>query len=159
MDILSKNLDLIITKMIQFNREKAINFLQQILEFELAGVVRYTTYSLIAKGKDRKEIVDFLKEQAEESLFHSQKVGEVLVSINGNPQPRITPIVELESDSIKEILRASLAHEKQALGLYKKLLDALKGSNSDIEKFISNMIEEEGTHTQELAEMIVKEES
>ncbi|MGB3649850.1 MAG: ferritin-like domain-containing protein [Rivularia sp. (in: cyanobacteria)] len=145
--------------MIQFNRDKAINFLQQILEFELAGVVRYTTYSLIVNGSNRNEIVHFLKEQAEESLFHSQKVGEVLVSIDGNPQARIAPIAELENYSVKDILRASLAHEKQALGLYKKLLDALKGSNSDIEKFISNMIEEEGTHTQELAEMIVKEES
>jgi bacterioferritin len=139
--------------MMQFNRDKTINYLQQILEFELAGVVRYTTYSLMVNG-ERNEIVDFLKEQAEESLFHSRKVGEVLVSIDGNPQPRITPIAELENYSVKDILSASLAHEKQALGLYEKLLDAIEGSNSDIEEFISNMIEEEGHHTQELAEMI-----
>jgi len=142
------------TKMMQFNRDKAINYLQQILEFELAGVVRYTTYSLMVNNSDKNEVVDFLKEQAEESLFHSQKVGQVLVSINGNPQPRITPIAELESYSVKDILNASLAHEKQALGLYEQLLDTLKGTNSDIETFISNMIEEEGHHTQELAEMI-----
>ncbi|MEA5597849.1 ferritin-like domain-containing protein [Rivularia sp. UHCC 0363] len=140
--------------MIQFNRDRAINFLQQILEFELAGVVRYTTYSLIANDNNKSEIVDFLEEQAEESLFHSQKVGKVLVSINGIPHSRIAPIAELESYSVKDILKASLAHEKQALGLYEKLLDALKGSNSDIEKFVSNMIEEESNHTQELAEMI-----
>lgn len=138
----------------QTNQDKAINLLQQILEFELAGVVRYTTYSLIVNGSNRDKIVDFLKEQAEESLFHSQKVGEALVSINGNPQPRIAPIAEIESYSVKDILSASLAHEKQALGLYEKLLDTLEGSNSDIEEFISNMIKEEGHHTQELAEMI-----
>lgn len=142
------------TKMMQFNRDEAINYLQKILEFELAGVVRYTTYSLIMNHNGRNEIVDFLKEQAEESLFHSQKVGEVLVSINGNPQPRITPISELENYSVKNILSASLAHEKQALGLYEQLLEALRGSNSDIEKFITSMIEEEGSHTQELAAMI-----
>lgn len=138
----------------QFHKDTAINYLQQILEFELAGVVRYTTYSLIVHNNGQNEIVDFLREQAEESLFHSQKVGEVLVSINGSPQARITPIPELESYSVKNILSASLAHEQQALELYEKLLDALKGSNSDIEEFISNMIEEEGHHTQELAEMI-----
>lgn len=119
--------------MMQFNQDKAINFLQQILEFELAGVVRYTTYSLIVNNSGENQIIDFLREQAEESLLHSQKVGEVLVSINGNPQPRITPIPELENYSVQNILNASLAHEKQALGLYQKLLDALKGSNSDIE--------------------------
>lgn len=138
----------------QTNQDKAINLLQQILEFELAGVVRYTTYSLIVNGSNRDKIVDFLKEQAEESLYHSQKVGEALVSINGNPQPRIAPIAEIESYSVKDILSASLAHEKQALGLYEKLLDTLEGSNSDIEEFISNMIKEEGHHSQELAEMI-----
>ncbi|MGB3640282.1 MAG: ferritin-like domain-containing protein [Rivularia sp. (in: cyanobacteria)] len=142
------------TQTMQFNRDTAISYLQQILEFELAGVVRYTTYSLRVNNSDKNKIVDFLREQAEESLFHSQKVGSVLVSINGNPQARITPIAELESYSVKDILNASLAHEKQALGLYEKLLDSLKGSNSDIEVFISNMIEEEGHHTQELAEMI-----
>ncbi len=140
--------------MMQFNRQETINYLQQILEFELAGVVRYTTYSLMVNNGEKNEIVDFLREQAEESLFHSRKVGEVLVSIDGNPQPRITPIAELESYSVKDILSASLAHEKQALGLYQKLLNVLEGSNSDIENFISNMIEEEGHHTQELAEMI-----
>lgn len=142
------------TQMMQFNRDKAINYLQQILEFELAGVVRYTTYSLMVNNSEKNQIVDFLREQAEESLFHSQKVGEVLVSINGNPQARITPIAELENYSVKDILSASLAHEKQALGLYEELLNVLEGSNSDIEEFISNMIEEEGHHTQELAEMI-----
>lgn len=138
----------------QTNQNKAIDFLQQILEFELAGVVRYTTYSLIVNGSQKHKIVEFLKEQAEESLFHSQKVGEALVSINGSPQPRITPIAELESYSVKDILSASLAHEKQALGLYEKLLATLEGSNSDIEEFIRNMIKEEGDHTEELAKMI-----
>jgi bacterioferritin len=139
--------------MMQNNTDKTINYLQQILEFELAGVVRYTTYSLMVNG-EKNEIVDFLREQAEESLFHSRKVGEVLVSINGNPQPRITPIAELQNYSVKDILSASLAHEKQALGLYKEMLSEIKGSNSHIEEFISNMIEEEGNHTQELVEMI-----
>ncbi len=140
--------------MMQFNRQETINYLQQILEFELAGVVRYTTYSLMVNNGEKNEIVDFLREQAEESLFHSRKVGEVLVSIDGNPQPRITPIAELESYCVKDILNASLAYEKQALELYEKLLNVLEGSNSDIENFISNMIEEEGHHTQELSEMI-----
>ncbi|MEM9924742.1 MAG: ferritin-like domain-containing protein [Cyanobacteria bacterium P01_D01_bin.50] len=140
--------------MMQFNQDKAINLLQQILEFELAGVVRYTTYSLIVNSSNKNEIVDFLKEQAEESLFHSQKVGEMLVSINGNPQPRITPISELQNYSVKDILSASLAHEKQALGHYQVLLETIKGSNSDIEEFVSNMIEEESHHTQELVGMI-----
>jgi len=140
--------------MMTFNREKAINLLQQIFEFELAGVVRYTTYSLLANSTNQNDIVEFFKEQAEESLFHSQKVGEVLLSLNGNPEPHIAHIAKLENYSLRGIMSASLAHEKQALGLYQLLLDAVKDSNSDIEKFVSNMITEESHHMQELVEMI-----
>lgn len=140
--------------MMTFNREKAINLLQQIFEFELAGVVRYTTYSLLANSTNQNDIVEFFKEQAEESLFHSQKVGEVLLSLNGNPEPHIAPIAKLENYSLRGIMSASLAHENQALGLYQLLLDAVKDSNSDIEKFVSNMITEESHHMQELVEMI-----
>ena len=45
--------------------------LNQIMEYELAGVVRYTHYSLMVVGPHRLPIVDFLKEQATESLQHA----------------------------------------------------------------------------------------
>ena len=46
---------------------KACAILNEIMEYELAGVVRYTHSSLMVSGPYRLPIVTFLKEQANES--------------------------------------------------------------------------------------------
>ena len=51
---------------------KVNKILNEIMEFELAGVVRYTHSSLMVTGPYRLPIVEFLKEQANESLMHAQ---------------------------------------------------------------------------------------
>ena len=52
---------------------KVIRILNEIMEYELAGVVRYTHYSLMVVGPHRLPIVEFLKDQANESLLHAQQ--------------------------------------------------------------------------------------
>jgi hypothetical protein len=46
------------------------------MEYELAGVVRYTPSSLMVSGPYRLPIVTFLKEPAAESLIPAQLAGE-----------------------------------------------------------------------------------
>ena len=46
------------------NKEKIIKSLNQILEMELAGVVRYTHYALMVCGYSRIPIIEWLREQA-----------------------------------------------------------------------------------------------
>src|SRR3954464_10232347 len=96
--------------------------LSRIMEFELAGVVRYTHYSLMITGPNRIPIVQFLKMQASESLLHAQQAGEILTGLDGHPSQRIAPIEETYQHSVESILRESLAHEERALELYKQLL-------------------------------------
>ena len=45
--------------------------LNEILREELAGVVRYTHYSLVITGPNRLPLVEFMKAQAAESLVHA----------------------------------------------------------------------------------------
>jgi bacterioferritin len=47
--------------------------LNQILEAELAGVVRYTHYSFMVYGYNRIPIVSWLRAQADESLAHAHE--------------------------------------------------------------------------------------
>jgi bacterioferritin len=138
----------------QVTQKKAIEILQTIMEFELVGVLRYTYYSLVVTASNKKNIVNFLKEQANESLTHGQLVGELLVSLDGCPKIGIAPIPEINDFSAKNILTASLAHEKQALELYKLLLESAKDVNVTVEEFARNMIEEEGSHHLEIEEML-----
>ena len=58
------------------------------MEYELSGVVRYTHSSLMVTGPHRLPIVDFLKEQASESLQHAQQAGELLTGLDGHPSQR-----------------------------------------------------------------------
>ena len=64
------------------NSEEVCNILNEIMEYELAGVVRYTHSALMVSGPYRIPIVTFLKEQATESLMHAQQAGELIEGIN-----------------------------------------------------------------------------
>ncbi len=76
----------------ELDNKKTIDLLNAIMEFELAGVVRYTHYSLMVTGPYRIPIVDFFKAQASESLLHAQQVGEILTGIDGGTsQPKNCP--------------------------------------------------------------------
>ncbi len=138
----------------EIDQQKTFDLLQSIMEYELAGVIRYTYYSLVVTGSNRTAIVNFIKEQAEESLTHAQRVGEILVSLKGNPKPGITHIEEIEEKSVKNILIASRKHEQTAIEMYKQLLSSVRETNPELIEFISDMIEEEGNHHLELEQMI-----
>ena len=137
----------------ELESKNAINLLQTIFEFELAGAIRYTNFAALV-GDERADVVDFLKEQARESLDHSQKVGDVLVKINGYNQPQIAPITQAESMNLQDILQASHDFERQAISLYQKLLDLVKDYNLYLEEFARNMVTEEAEHSQELEQML-----
>jgi len=119
----------------ELNSSEVTNILNQIMEYELAGVVRYTHYSLMVVGPHRLPIVQFLQEQATESLQHAQQAGELLTGLDGHPSQKIAKIIETNNHSIKDILEESLAHEMHALNLYKKLLIVVEGSSIYLEEY------------------------
>ena len=53
------------------NRLRTCDILNEIIEAEMAGVVRYAHSSLMVTGPYRQPIVTFLQEQATESLAHA----------------------------------------------------------------------------------------
>jgi bacterioferritin len=133
----------------------AVNeILNDILESELSGVVRYTHYSLMIIGPNRIPLVAFMKAQAAESLLHAQQVGEILTGLGGHPSLRITPIEETHRHDIHDILTESLHHEQAALALYRKLLGAVDGSSVFLEEFARGQISAEEQHQMELAKML-----
>lgn len=136
------------------DQDKAIDVLRSLMEFELAGVVRYTHYSLMITGPNRIPIVDFFKAQATESLLHAQQVGEILTGLEGHPSLQIAPMEETYKHSVKDILEESLTHEKSALQMYKKLLDIVEDASVYLEEFARTMIGNEELHTIEIKKML-----
>ena len=138
----------------ELDTKKTTDLLNAIMEFELAGVVRYTHYSLMVTGPYRIPIVDFFKAQASESLLHAQQVGEILTGIDGHPSLKIAPMEETYKLKVKDILEDSLSHEQTALSLYKKFLHTVEDASIYLEEFARNMIGQEEMHNLELKKML-----
>ena len=134
--------------------DKACAILNEIMEYELAGVVRYTHSAKIVTGPYRIPIVDFLKEQASESLVHAQGAGELIAGLDGHPSQKIAKIEETGQHTIRDILEESLEHELHAVGLYKKLLEEVEDSSIYLEEYARGMIGEEEQHSLELKRML-----
>ena len=133
---------------------KACAILNEIMEYELAGVVRYTHSAMMITGPYRIPIVAFLKEQASESLLHAQGAGELIAGLDGHPSQKIAKIEETGQHAIKDILEESLEHELHAVGLYKKLLEEVEDRSIYLEEYARGMIGEEEQHSLELKRML-----
>ncbi len=138
----------------QLDKSKVCIILNKIMEYELAGVVRYTHSSLMVSGPNRIPIVEFLQSQAQESLTHAQEAGELLTGLDGHPSQKIPTIQDNNQHSIEDILKESLDHELHALGLYKELLESVHDSSIYLEEYSRNMISQEEKHTLELKKML-----
>lgn len=103
-------------------KQVAIDALNRIMELELAGVVRYTHYSLMVYGYNRIPIVSWLKANAQEGLDHAHKAGELVTLLGGHPSLKIGALLETENHDIGDLLRESLDHEKEALAAYYAML-------------------------------------
>ena len=136
------------------NVEKTCDILNQVLQYELAGVVRYTHYSLMVSGPHRIPIVEFMKEQATESLQHAQQAGEIITGLGGHPDQGIAPIEETHKHDIYTLLSESLSHERSALDLYKTLLKEVQDASVYLEEYARQMIGQEEMHTLELHKML-----
>ena len=138
----------------ELNQAKVCEILNQIMEYELAGVVRYTHSSLMISGPNRIPIVEFLQSQATESLDHAQQAGEFLTGLDGHPSQKIAIIEETNRHTIKDILQESLQHELHALSLYKKLLTCVENKSVYLEEYARAQIGEEEQHSLELKIML-----
>tara|TARA_Y100000766_G_scaffold33100_1_gene22941 strand:+ start:473 stop:913 length:441 start_codon:yes stop_codon:yes gene_type:complete len=138
----------------EINTNEVCDILNEIMEYELAGVVRYTHSSMMVSGPYRLPIVTFLKEQAAESLLHAQLAGEKIAGLDGHPSQKIAKIQETNRHTIKDILEESLEHELHALSLYRKLLNSVENKSVYLEEYARSQIGEEEQHSLELKIML-----
>jgi bacterioferritin len=138
----------------ELNKSKAVELLNRILEAELAGVVRYTHYSLLVFGFNRIPIVAWLREQAAESLTHAQQAGEMITHLGDYPSLAIGPLLDTHRTDIGTILRESLESEGRALALYRDLLMTVEGKSVMLEEYARQMVQAEELHAGEVDKML-----
>lgn len=142
--------------MAEMDKYKVVDTLNRLLENELAGVVRYTHYSLLVFGYGRIPIVSWMREQANESLMHAQQVGEWITHLGAYPSLAIGPLLDTHRFDIGDMLRESLEAEGASLALYRELLDLVAGASVPLEEFARQMIAVEELHAGDVDKMLRK---
>ena len=138
----------------RYDTAAVVRQLNRILEAELAGVVRYTHYSLMVFGFHRIAIVQWLRAQASESLLHATEAGEMITSLGGHPSLGIGPLLDTHRDELVEILEEALEHETAALDLYRGLIPMVEGKSVMLEEYARKMIGTEESHVGEVRKML-----
>lgn len=139
-----------------FDKAAAVKLLNQIMEAELAGVVRYTHYSLMVFGHNRIPIVSWLRNEANTCLSHANEAGELVTHFGEHPSLKIGGLLETHKHGINDILVESLTAEKVGLALYKQLLDMVVDRSVLLEEYARRMIAEEELHIGEVNKMLRK---
>ena len=139
-----------------FDESAAVGLLNHIMEAELAGVVRYTHYSLMVFGHNRIPIVSWLRNEAATCLAHANEAGELVTHFGEHPSLKIGSLLETHKHGINDILVESLAAEKAGLALYKQLLDMVEDRSVLLEEYARRMIAEEELHIGEVNKMLRK---
>jgi bacterioferritin len=136
--------------------DAVLKTLNKILEIELAGVVRYTHYSLMVYGYNRIPIVSWLRDQAGEALGHAQEAGELITHLGGHPSLGIGPLLETHQHDIGQILRESLEIERAGLEHYNSLLGLVEGRSIFLEEYARRLIFAEEQHIGDVDKMLRK---
>src|SRR6185369_11610731 len=123
-----------------FDRTAVVALLNEILETELAGVVRYTHYSLMVFGHSRIPIVSWLRGEATTCLAHANEAGELVTHLGEHPSLKIGGLLETHKHGINDILLESLEAEKEGLELYKRLYEIAKDRSILLEDYARRMI-------------------
>ena len=140
--------------MSELDKELVIAQLNTILESELAGVVRYTHYSLMVFGHSRIPIVSWFREQANETLIHAQQAGEMVTHFGGHPSLAIGPLLESHQHDIHEMMKETINAEHATLEHYYGLLELAQNNSIMLEEYARQMISTEEMQIDEIDKML-----
>ncbi len=139
-----------------FDQAAAVALLNEILETELAGVVRYTHYALMVFGHNRIPITSWLRGEANTCLAHANAAGELVTHLGEHPSLKIGALLETHKHGINDILLESLEAEKDGLELYRRLFALTRDRSVLLEDYARRMISEEEQHIGEVIKMLRK---
>jgi len=136
------------------DKKKILDTLNGILELELAGIVRYTHYSLMIFGHARIPIISWMRNEATEAMAHATAAGELITTFGGHPSLKIGKLLETHRHDIEDILREAIEHESAGVALYRQLLALSEGTDIRLEEYSREMIRTEEDHIAEIEKML-----
>ncbi len=130
--------------------EKLIKALNEDLEKEMAGIVRYLHHSFIVFGPNRGPLVQIFRTQANESMTHAIQLGEKITALGGHPTVKVEQVFEPGYQSIEDMLSEDLKAERTQLDLYTKQLKEFGDDNLPMKLMLEQIIIDETAHVEEI---------
>ncbi|MEZ4521409.1 MAG: ferritin-like domain-containing protein [Thermomicrobiales bacterium] len=135
--------------------KELIDGLNADLAGELAAVIQYTTYSAVASGMNRPQLVEFFQSEVTDELGHAQYLADKITALGGTPTTK-PDAVEIGSSN-KDLLEGVLEAETRAIANYtERLSQADKVGDIGLKVQLEDIISDETTH-REATLMILKE--
>ncbi len=137
------------------NHEAVIEKLNQIMEHELSGCVRYTHYSFMVFGYSRIPVVDWLRGAATETLAHANEAGEIITFFGEHPSLGIGPLLESHKHDMRDILMEAIEFELEGVEMYRQLLGLVEEEDAVfVVEYARQKIAEESQHIGEIDKML-----
>lgn len=137
------------------NHEAVIQKLNQIMEHELSGCVRYTHYSFMVFGYSRIPVVAWFRNAANENLMHANEAGEMITFFGEHPSLGIGELLESQRHDIGDILMEAMEFEIQGIAMYKQLLELVEEEDAIfLVEYARQKIAEESHHVGEIDKML-----
>ncbi|MBC7371663.1 MAG: bacterioferritin [Bdellovibrionaceae bacterium] len=136
------------------HNEKIVAKLNQLLEMEISGVVRYLHYSFMIMGPNRIPIQKWFHDQAQEGYQHATMLGEKITALGGHPSLNVSKVPETQTHAALDILKESLVFEEKAIDLYHEVLKECE-SNIALEEMVRELIRTETEHIDEVKKMLI----
>jgi bacterioferritin len=97
--------------------------------------------------------MDWMREQAAESLLHATQAGEEITTLNGRVSLGIAALAGTHHESVDDI-KELLVHERKGIDLYRQLLNLSEDRSVSLEEFARQKIRNEEMHVAEIEKML-----
>lgn len=135
------------------NKQQFIESLNEVLSWELAGIIQYLQHSVMVTGTDRETFKSFFHEGSEEAHQHSEIVANRIAAFGG--VPTVEPARIRQAANLKGMLSATLALEEDALAAWERAHDVATkaGVASGYIFWLEEHIAEEQEHVDEMRKL------
>ncbi|MBI3099431.1 MAG: bacterioferritin [Planctomycetes bacterium] len=140
------------------DKKRVIAKLNEMLEHEMAAIVRYLHHSFVVPGIGRGPVVQYMQDGAKESMSHASALGHKIMALGGHPSVKVSEVFEPgPQQTTREMLEEELESERQAVAHY---LDLLKLVKEDVALgfLVRSILLEEQGHIDSLEVMLRREE-
>ncbi len=101
--------------------DELLELMNKAIAREIGVSVQYMWQHVMAMGMKSPEIKDIFEDIAIDEMKHAEKIAERLFYLGGIPTTKPTPIKV--GGSLKEMIKADLEAENEAIEMYKEIID------------------------------------